>query len=93
MEAKDELTFRRPNWFAPVGEEVRATHEGVGLFEVSAYAKYAVEGPGAEAWLGRILANRLPAKHGPDGLEPDVEPGRPNRRRFHGDPSSVLAPS
>ena len=72
--AKDELTFRRPNWFAPVGEEVMATHTGVGLFEVSAYAKYAIEGPRAQAWLGRILANRLPARAGRIVLSPMLSP-------------------
>ena len=73
-EAKDELTFRRPNWFAPVGDEVRATHEGVGLFEVSTYAKYAVEGPEAESWLERVLANRLPARTGRMVLSPMLSP-------------------
>ena len=70
MPAKDELTFRRPNWLAPVGDEVRATHEGVGLFEVSAYAKYSVEGPAAASWLDRVLANRLPARAGRIVLSP-----------------------
>ncbi len=71
---KDDLTFRRPNWFTPVGEEVRATHEGVGIFEVSPYAKYAVEGPGAESWLEHVLANRLPARTGRIVLSPMLNP-------------------
>ena len=70
VEAKDALTFRRPNWLAPVGEEVRATHEGVGLFEVSTYSKYSVEGPAAASWLERVLANRLPARAGRIVLSP-----------------------
>ena len=70
MAARDDLTFRRPNWFVPVGEEVMATHESVGLFEVSTYAKYSVEGPAAESWLERVLANRLPAQPGRMALCP-----------------------
>ena len=74
IEAKDELSFRRPNWFAPVGEEVMATHEGVGLFEVSTYSKYSVEGPAAESWLERVLANRMPAQPGRMVLSPMLNP-------------------
>ena len=74
MAAKDELTFRRPNWFAPVGEEVMATHESVGLFEVSSYAKYSVEGPAAQSWLEGVLANRLPAETGRMVLSPMLNP-------------------
>jgi dimethylglycine dehydrogenase len=33
---------------------------GVGLLEISNFAKYAVSGPGAEAWLDRLLANHVP---------------------------------
>jgi len=53
-------SFRRSNAFGPVGEECRAVREGVGLNEIHNFGKYAVEGPGAEAWLNRIMANRMP---------------------------------
>jgi dimethylglycine dehydrogenase len=43
--------------------------EGVGLMEISTYAKYAVEGPGAEEFLDGLLANRLP-KQGCIALSP-----------------------
>ena len=81
MDAKDDLTFRRPNWFAPVGEEVMATHEGVGLFEVSSYAKYALDGPAAESWIERVFANRPPAEPGRIVLCPMLNP----RGRIAGD--------
>ncbi|MFO1058647.1 MAG: FAD-dependent oxidoreductase [Dongiaceae bacterium] len=59
--AEDRYGYGRGNWFAAVGEECRAVAEGVGLFEISGFAKYLVSGPGAAAWLDRLLANRVPA--------------------------------
>lgn len=67
--AVEDITFRRSNAFAPVGEECRAVRTAVGLIEISNYAKYEVSGPGAEAWLGRLLANRVP-RQGRIGLAP-----------------------
>jgi len=61
---KDDYSFRRSNWFGPVGEEVMAMRERVGLMELSSFAKYEVEGPGARAWLDSIVANVIPKKIG-----------------------------
>ncbi|MEM7445958.1 MAG: FAD-dependent oxidoreductase [Pseudomonadota bacterium] len=58
----EEVTFKRSNAFASVADEVRAVRTGVGLIEISNFAKYRVTGPGGEAWLDRLLANTLPAK-------------------------------
>jgi dimethylglycine dehydrogenase len=58
---RDTLSYRQPNWWRPVADEGRRIREAAGLMEFSALAKFAVEGPGAEAWLDRILAGRLPA--------------------------------
>lgn len=35
MEAADTPTFRRPNWFEPVGEECRGLAAGVGIIGIS----------------------------------------------------------
>jgi dimethylglycine dehydrogenase len=59
-EAQEVPTFRRSNAHAPVGRECRAVREGVGLLEIANYGKYEVSGPGAEAWLDRLLAGPLP---------------------------------
>ncbi|MBV9523875.1 MAG: GcvT family protein, partial [Alphaproteobacteria bacterium] len=59
-EAVEEVTFKRSNAHGPVAAECHAVRHAVGLIETSSYAKYAVTGPGAEAWLSRMLANRLP---------------------------------
>lgn len=60
MAADDSLTFRQPNWWGPVAEEGRRVREAAGLYEFSDMAKFEVSGPGAAAWLDRIMANRLP---------------------------------
>ncbi len=70
----DDFTFRRPNWFACVGEECRALRSGVGLLEVSTYGKYRIAGPKAEAWLDGVLANAVPREHGRVVLSPMLNP-------------------
>jgi dimethylglycine dehydrogenase len=66
-------SFRRSNAHAPVGAECRAVREGVGLLEISNYAKYEIHGPGAEAWLDGLLAGRLP-RQGRMALAPMLSP-------------------
>ena len=60
-EAKDDFSFRRSNDFPHVAAECRAAREAVGLLEISNFAKYEVTGAGVEAFLDRLLPNRLPA--------------------------------
>ena len=50
-------SYGRQNWFPLVAEEVRAVRERVALFDQSPFAKFAVQGPDAEAVLQRICAN------------------------------------
>jgi dimethylglycine dehydrogenase len=57
----EDLTFKRSNAFEVVAEECRAVRERVGMIEISNFAKYVVQGPGAAAWLTRVLTNRVPA--------------------------------
>ena len=61
-------SFRRSNYFAQVGRECRHVHEKVGLLDMSAFAKFEISGPGAEAWLDGFVAGRLPRKVGRIGL-------------------------
>ncbi len=58
--AKETPTFRRSNAFPYVAEECRAVREGVGAIEIANFAKHEISGPGAEAFLDRLAANRLP---------------------------------
>ena len=57
---REKWSFRRSNYFEIVGRECRNVHENVGLLDMSAFAKYEVSGPGAEAWLDGLVANRIP---------------------------------
>src|SRR5262245_57679891 len=60
----EKWSFRRSNYFEHVGNEVKNVTTNVGLQDMSAFAKCFVSGPGAEAWLDSILANRIPKKIG-----------------------------
>jgi dimethylglycine dehydrogenase len=57
---KDEFSWRRSSDFASVAKEVATVREGVGLSEISSFAKYRVTGEGAAAWLDGMLACALP---------------------------------
>ena len=57
---KEVWSFRRTNYFEHVGNEVKNVNNGVGIQDLSAFAKAIVSGPGARAWLDSILANRIP---------------------------------
>jgi dimethylglycine dehydrogenase len=78
----EDVTFRRSNAHPIIAEECRAVRSGVGLIEVSGYAKYEVTGPGAEGWLSEILANRMPGDR-PHRVVADAERERQAHRRFH----------
>jgi len=54
-------SFRRSNAFAAIAAECRAVRESAGINEIHNFGKYRVRGPGARAWLDRILAGRIPA--------------------------------
>ncbi|TMV06538.1 FAD-dependent oxidoreductase [Ruegeria sediminis] len=53
-------SFRRSDAFEATGREVRGVREGVGINEVHNFGKYLITGPGARAWLDRIMAGRIP---------------------------------
>lgn len=57
---RDEFGWRRSNDFEHVAKEVAAVRNAAGVFDTTGYAKYAVTGAGAEAWLDRLLACRMP---------------------------------
>ena len=73
----DEPSFRRANWFAPVGTERRAVAAGAGILDFSCIAKYEVSGPDAAAFLDRLSANRIPTRPGSMAVAPMLtESGR-----------------
>ena len=54
--------------------------------EISNYGKFEVSGPGAEEWLTRLMANRMP-RHRAHRALADAEPARQADRRFHRRPA------
>ena len=64
VRARDQYSFRRTQVFDIVAAECRAVRAAVGIMDISAFAKVEVTGPGAEALLDRLVANRLPQKPG-----------------------------
>ena len=73
-EPKDIVSFRRSNDFKHVKAEVLATRNGVGVTEIANFAKYRFSGPGAEAFLSRLMTNKMP-KPGRLILTPMLNPG------------------
>ncbi|MEM1131265.1 MAG: glycine cleavage T C-terminal barrel domain-containing protein, partial [Pseudomonadota bacterium] len=53
-------TLKRSNAFDIVAEECKAAREAVGLLDISAFSRYEVSGPNAEAWLDKMMASALP---------------------------------
>jgi dimethylglycine dehydrogenase len=74
-DAHEEPSFRRSAAFDAVAEECRAVRDTVGMWETSSYCKLQIEGPDAEAWLDRVLSNRLPRETGRVALSPMLTPG------------------
>ena len=61
VEAKDECSFQRPNYFEHVGRECRQARATAGIADVSHGADFEVSGPGAADMLDRLLCTALPA--------------------------------
>ena len=72
-DAHEEPTFRRSRAHDYVAREVKAVREGVGCIETANFAKHEFRGPGARAFLDRVLAGRIP-KPGRLALTPMLTP-------------------
>jgi dimethylglycine dehydrogenase len=57
---EEEPTLHRSNAFDIVGAECRAVRSGVGILDISGYARYEVSGPRARQWLDKMVAGGLP---------------------------------
>ncbi|WP_260026386.1 FAD-dependent oxidoreductase [Ruegeria conchae] len=64
IEQCDHYSFNRSPVDDMVAAEVNAVRTGVGIMDVTAFAKVLVEGPDAYALLDRLTANRMPQKIG-----------------------------
>ena len=56
----DPPTLRRSAAHRFIADEVHATRTACGLIDTGVYARYEVSGPGAQGYLDRLLASRLP---------------------------------
>ena len=61
---RDVYGWRRPDWQRAVAEECRAVRERAGVMDLTAFAKIDVTGPGAQGFLERLAANRIPRAEG-----------------------------
>ncbi|NCF35985.1 MAG: FAD-dependent oxidoreductase [Gammaproteobacteria bacterium] len=72
MEPVETYGFERQNWFEPVAAECRRLREGVGIIDVSNFAKYRIRGAGAADYLDRLVANHVPTEIGRSCLTPMI---------------------
>ena len=85
-------SYGRQNWFDYTGTEHRAVREAVGLFDLSSFGKFLVEGADAEAVLDRVAANSMAVEPGRivytqwlnerGGIEADLTVTRLEEERF-----------
>ncbi|WP_299626720.1 FAD-dependent oxidoreductase [uncultured Tateyamaria sp.] len=69
-DVQDTDGFTRQNWWGPVGEECKMLRARGGIIDISNFAKYECKGPGVEAWLNAVFANRMPRAVGRSCLTP-----------------------
>jgi len=60
VEPRDVVSFHRSNDFPHVKAECLGVRNAVGVTEIANFAKYEISGPGAEAYLSRLMTNRMP---------------------------------
>ena len=53
-------SFRRTNWFEPVGRECELVLNKVGVIDLTPFGKFEVTGSQAAGFLDYMLANKLP---------------------------------
>ncbi len=58
--APEPMGWRRTSSFQQTAAECHTVRNHVGLADLSAFAKFRIEGPGAETWLDAVCANRMP---------------------------------
>jgi dimethylglycine dehydrogenase len=73
IDPEENPTFRRSNAFEHVANEVKMVREGVGALEIANFGKHKISGPGAEVFLDKLMANKLP-KTGRLTLSPMLTP-------------------
>jgi dimethylglycine dehydrogenase len=60
---EQQPSFRRTNFHDAVAEECKAVREQVGILDLGGFTKLVIDGPGAAAWLDRLICGRLPKQN------------------------------
>ncbi|MEM8787473.1 MAG: FAD-dependent oxidoreductase [Pseudomonadota bacterium] len=66
----DTNGFTRQNWWRPVAAECRMLRDRAGIIDISNFARYLCQGPGAADWLNAVFANTMPKAVGRSCLTP-----------------------
>ena len=64
VEAQDEPSFQRPNWWEHVGNEAKGMASGCGLTEMSTYGKFLITGSDALEFLNYVGSAKAPERPG-----------------------------
>ncbi len=64
VKAVDDWSFRRSKYFEHVGNEHNCIRANVGIIDITSFSKFQVSGSGAESYLDKLVARRLPKKPG-----------------------------
>ncbi len=93
INAEYEYSWGRQNWHEANAIEHRAVREGVGLFDLTSFAKFLVQGADAAAVLDRMSAGAVAGDVGSStytqwlnpqgGIEADLTISRLSEREFH----------
>jgi len=82
VERKDDWSFRRSKYWEHVGNECKMTRERATIIDITSFAKHEVSGPGAEAYLDRMVARKLPKRVGRVSLSHALTPSGGVRSEF-----------
>ena len=82
VERKDDWSFRRSKYWAHVGNECKITRERATIMDITSFTKHEVSGPGAEAYLDRMVARKLPKRTGRVSLSHALTPSGGVRTEF-----------
>jgi dimethylglycine dehydrogenase len=72
---EEQYGYARNNVFDVVRDEVAAVHGRVGVLDLTGFAKYDINGAGAQAFLNRVCANQVPRRVGGIALVHLLSPG------------------
>jgi len=92
IKAQYQYSYGRQNWFEFAAAEHKAVRQGVGLFDLTSFAKFRIEGPDAEDFMQYVCANDVAVEpgrivytqwlNGRGGIEADVTVARLSERAY-----------